>query len=247
MTANELRDNVFVKYDSVYSLTAPGFDDVRMSILLTYVQDLYCNTILFSKTNAKQEGFEETEIRKQGLSALIKDGLNAVDPPSVSSNQIGVLPNGVFWQLPDDFWVAILEQATTNIPDCRDPKLKTYTRISVEAIPHDWINRGKYTYNTPFIEGGYDGKVWRLNHGKIGSKKIHELITDGTFNVTNYHLRYLKRPNNIVVDLDNPTNQVNPELDSFTHEALSDMAVKILKGIVDNTNSFENLNLDKIQ
>jgi len=242
MTANELWENVLVKFDTVYSLTAPGFDDVRASEILTYSCFKYCNTILFQKTNPKQEGFEETEIRKQGLSALIRN-----NEPTVSSTQSGSLPNGVFYELPDDFWVAILEQATTNVPDCRDPKLKTYTRISIEAIPHDWINRSKSTYNYPFIEGGYEGLVWRLNFGKLNDKKIHELITDGTFNVTKYHLRYLKIPSNIVVDLTTPSNQVNCELDSFTHQAIADLAVKTLKGIVDGSFSFEDLQLDKIQ
>jgi len=247
MTANQLWENVLVKFDTVTSLTAPGFDDARASDILTYVQVLYSNKILFAKTNAKREGFEETEIRKQGLSALIVDGLQAVDPPIVSSNQIGVLPNGVFYELPADFWIAILEQCTTNIADCRYPQTPTFTRIQIKAIPHDWINRGSYTYDIPYIDGGYEGLVWRLNHGKINNKKIHELITDGTFNVTNYNLRYLKIPRNIVVDLTTPANQVNPELDSFTHEALSDLAVKILKGIVDGSNSIDNLNLDNIQ
>jgi len=247
MTANELAESVLTKYDSLYSLTAPGFDDVRLSIILTYAQFRYVNSILFRETNLKQQSFDETEIRKQGLAALIKDGDEAVDPPSISSSQVGTQFNGTFWELPDDFWIAILEQGLVNIPDCRDKTLQTYTRIPIEATNHNKINRMPYTYNSPYCEGGYEGLILRLTHSPINNKKIHELITDGTFNITKYYLRYLKIPRNIVVDFTDPNNQVNPELSEGTHESISDLAVKIMKGIVDGNNSIENLNMDFIQ
>lgn len=248
MTANELWTNTIIKYDYAHSEAAPGFDDTEASIILTYVQQLYANSLYNPKNNRNREGLEETEIRKQGLSALIKDGREATDPPSISSNQVGVLPYGVFWELPDDFWVAIMEYGITNIPNCQDPTLKTYNPIEILPITHDFYLDNRFNnYQKPYVDAGYEGVIWRLTHGKKNDKKIHELITDGTFKVTSYILRYLAKPSNIVVNFAYPSSQVNPVLDSFTHEALADLAVKVLRGIITGKQTMNDLNLDIIQ
>lgn len=248
MTANELWRNVIFKYDYTYAQAAPGFNEFEASLVLTYAQVLYINTILNPKNNRNKEGLEETEIRKQGFAALIKDGREATDPPTLSNNQVGALPHAKFWELPSDFWLAIMESAITNIPDCTDPTLKTYTPIEILPITHDFYLDNRYNdYQKPYVDGGYEGVIWRLTHGKKNDKQIHELITDGTFEVKTYILRYLVKPPNIVVNFAQPTLQVNPILDSFTHEAIADLAVKVLKGIVSGEKSMNELNLDLIQ
>lgn len=241
MTANELWENVLVKYDSVYNNAAPGFDDVRASIILTYCQFRYANSILFSESNAKNQSFDEIEIRRKGLSNLIETGVGVL-----SSDQTKALPDGTFYELPDDMWYTLLEQVTTNVRDCRYPTV-TYTRIPVRPIPYEWVNGINSTYHRPYIEGGYEGLVLRLDHGKVNNKNIHELLTDGTFSITNYHLRYLKTPADIVVDFADPTNEVNPSLDNSTHEAIADLAVRVLNGIITGNVSIDNLKMDMIQ
>jgi hypothetical protein len=245
MTANELWDNVLVKFDSVYTNgaqgAAPGFDDVRASIILTYCQWKYANTILFKETNAKQQSFDEVEVRRKGLSNLIARG-NGV----ISANQSNTQPNGVFYELPDDMWYTVLEQVTTNIPDCRYFPNTIYTRIPVRPIPYEWVNNLNSSFHRPYIEGGYEGLVIRFDYGKINNKNIHELVTDGTFNITQYHLTYLKTPTNIVVDRDIPSNQVDPELNESTHESIADLAVKVLTGIIAGNVSIDSLKMDLI-
>ena len=48
---------------------------------------------------------------------------------------------------------------------------------------------------------------------------VHELVTDdiapNNFTVSNYYIRYLKKPLDIIVNLNTPANQVNCELDDF--------------------------------
>jgi hypothetical protein len=56
---------------------------------------------------------------------------------------------------------------------------------------------------------------------------IHELITDGTYAVDNYFIRYIKRPEDIVVDTLTPVNQVDSELDDSIHREIVDEAIKI--------------------
>ena len=70
-----------------------------------------------------------------------------------------------------------------------------------------------------------------FNPNQQTSRKRHELITDGTFNINSYRMRYLKNPVDIVVDRTNG-NEVNCELDEFTHEVIVDIARDLMLEVV---------------
>jgi hypothetical protein len=250
MTANQMWENVLVTYDALYSQSAPGFVDPEASILLTKAQWYYILQRLNPKSNRNMEGFEETEIRIQGLSALIKDSQDAV-PPIIElpqQDQTGVLPEEKLWALPVDFMITIYEGCTT-VPQCGTTS--TYNRIMTIPISHDEYN---LNYNNPYKKPYTDGKegiVWRLEHGKKTvnnvERKIHGLITDGSFNVTNYYMRYVKNPSDIVVNLNNPASQVNCELDSLTHQGICDIAVKLLSAAVREQIPINQLTADSLE
>ena len=233
MTANEMWDNVLVTYDALYSQSAPGFVDPEASILLTKAQWYYILQRLNPKSNRNMEGFEETEIRIQGLSALIKDSQESTTPPTKTNvSQVGALPGEELWALPTDFMIAIYEGCQTNVKQCgSNPPV--YNRIMTIPISHDEYNLNYYNpYKKPYTDGT-EGIIWRLEHGRKTvnnvERKVHGLITDGTFQVTNYYLRYIKTPSDIVVDLNNP---IDCKLDSFTHQGICDIAVKLLSAAV---------------
>jgi hypothetical protein len=236
MTANQMWENVLVTYDALYSQSAPGFVDPEASILLTKAQWYYILQRLNPKSNRNMEGFEETEIRIQGLSALVKDSQNAVPPVAELQpiDQTGTLPGEKLWALPVDFMLPIYESCTTNIPMCGTTNM--YDRIMIVPITHDEYNLGYANpYKKPYCNGD-EGIVWRLEHSKRTvnnvERKIHGIITDGVFNVTQYYLRYLKYPSDIVVNLNTPSSQVSCELDSLTHQGICDIAVKLLSAAV---------------
>jgi hypothetical protein len=236
MTANQMWENVLVTYDALYSQSAPGFVDPEASILLTKAQWYYILQRLNPKSNRNMEGFEETEIRIQGLSALVKDSQESSTPPTKTNvSQVGALPGEELWALPTDFMIAIYEGCQTNVKQCgSNPPV--YNRIMTIPISHDEYNLNYYNpYKRPYTDGT-EGIIWRLEHGRKTvnnvERKVHGLITDGTFQVTNYYLRYIKTPSDIVVDLDTPASQVNCELDSLTHQGICDIAVKLLSAAV---------------
>jgi len=251
MTANQMWDNVLVTYDALYSQSAPGFEDAEATILLTKAQWYYILQRLNPKSNRNMEGFEETEIRIQGLSALVKDSQESTTPPTTAGvNQTGALPGEVLWALPTDFMLPIYEATVTNVPQCGTT---TYNRMMTIPISHDDYNLSYANpYKRPYCNGS-EGLVWRLEHGKKTvngvERKIHGLITDGTpqFQVTQYYLRYLRYPNDIVVNLNNPASQTDCELDPLTHQGICDIAVKLLSAAVREQIPINQLTADSLE
>ena len=231
MTANEFADRLELHFNKIANNDAPGYEDAEWSVLLTKAEERFFLQN-YAGTNKLREGFEETEKRRKDLSELTSN--SELTSTAVSSSQTGILPNVVYYDLPTDFLYSIKEDVTiSSIDECVTGK-----RIKVKPITHD-----EYTVNieNPFKQPfatSYDGLVWRLDYSRavVGTDpKRHELITDGSFTITVYHLRYLKRLPGMTVDRTTPTNQLNSVLDESTHERILDIAVEIaLEITVDN-------------
>ena len=253
MTANEMWAQLLIEYEKLNSNRAPGIIDFgpnnEASVILSKAQRTYVQMYLLSRNNTARESFDETEIRKQGLSELVKDGTAAT---SISTDQTGVLDsNSQFWDLPTDFMYSILERAVINKNDCFTGEP---AELPIRPISHNEYNKYYFNpYKKPFFDGSR-GVVWRVTYSReinndtpspivTQSPKRHELITDGTFSIVDYKIRYLKNPDDIVVDLALPANQVHCKLDDRTHDAIINIAVNQLadylreqrpKTIVDN-------------
>ncbi len=291
MLANEMSLNVLVQYEKLNSDNAPGIQDSQMSIILTQAQLFFVQSRLDKRTNVKREVFEETEIRSQGLSALIKD--SQLSSTAITTS-IENMYNGQFFTLPLDFMYAIYEYTELDQLDCSKYPTSLYqgvysvstsaysinqivrygnyfyqsltnnnnttptssswrqinsARVPIYVISHDEFSRNE---NNPFRQpyfDGVDGLVWRLVYSREDSgyddittttvdgveyitsqtPKIHELVTNVDFTVLRYKLRYLRFPRKIVVDNTTPVNQRHCELDNSTHQAIVDIAVKLLK------------------
>lgn len=217
MNANEMAFELLFGFDKINNSDSPGYEDSEISSLLNKAQERFLLQT-YSGTNKFKEGFEETEKRRKDLSELTAN----VIITTASATQTGTLPNGTLYDLPTNFIYAIKEEVVISSDDeCDDGK-----RIKVKPITHD-----EYTIN---IENPWkqpdNTLVWRLDYSRVTDNtnpKRHELITDGSYNITAYHLRYLRRLPNIVVDLDTPANQINCILDEITHNRIVDLAVEI--------------------
>lgn len=249
MLANDLAELVLVEYEKLNNADAPGVQDEVMSIVLTNAQLFYVISRIQPITNSLQQGLEETEIRNQGLSSLYN---TAILNPDVTASSIN-LTNGKFVNLPKDFMYCIYEKAYINKKYCYSNK---DAEIGIKVISHNDFEEQRFNpFRKPYFDG-YKGVVWRLNYSPIdvgytsttylspsspdfingydflinSTNKRHELITDDTFEVDRYFIRYLRYPRKIVVDTTNPTNQRNPELDEFVQRgALVSVAVDLLK------------------
>ena len=232
MTANQMWDNVLVTYDALYSQSAPGFVDPEASIILTKAQWYYVLQRINPKSNRNMEGFEETEVRIQELSSLIKDSGDATPPIEKLNTTIGALPGETLWAIPVDCMLPIYEGCTTNTAQCNNPNV--YNRIMTIPVSHDEYNLNfSNPYKKPWTDGS-EGIIWRLEHGTKDvngtPRKIHGIIysTDPSLTITNYFMRYIKYPKDIVIG----SSPVNCELDPLSHQSICDIAVKLLSAAV---------------
>ena len=236
MTANQMAAELEEKLDRANSFGSPGYEDEDLTSVLTEAQQLYVKKFFDEANNRKQKGFEETEIRNQGLSALVKDGDNL----SVSADQVGIITNnnvtGKFYDLPDDHMYTIYEQCTIDKKEC---DTDAFIIGWVMVVAHNEMQRYNWSkYKKPFYRVTGDCRVWRSEFSRkdsgradnvpVKTDKRHELFTDGTFNVTNYHIRYVKNPLEIVVNRTTTTNQKNCELDTSTHVVIVGIATDLM-------------------
>jgi hypothetical protein len=235
MTANQMGDEVERILDRSSSFGSPGYEDFEISSVLQMAETLYIKKFYDELNNRKGKGFQEIEIRNQGLGALIKDA------PSLtpSASQVGVITNssvvGKFFDLPSDHMYTIYEE-------CKIDKIECGTTNSIYAyvvpIAHNEMQRFNWSkYKKPYFKSYGDARVWRSEFSRLVdgvnpatpiTAKRHEIFTDGTFNVVEYHMRYLKNPSQIVVDRATPANQRNSELDESTHLVIVQMAGDIM-------------------
>ena len=213
MTANEMKYEFLIAFDSISNFTAPDYEDVEISNILTKAQERFVLRY-YGGNNKIKQSFELTEKGRKDLSELIR--FAAITAPS--TDQVGVFPNGVYFDLPADFMFAIQEELVADsIDDCIDD-----TIIKIKPMTHDNYNSN---IKNPF-KNPDESLAWRLDY-HTGVAKRHQIITGSTYTVNTYNMRYLKYPVAIVVDSATPANQVNSELNEITHRRIIDEAVSL--------------------
>lgn len=217
MNASQMKSEFLVGYDKVANLSSPGYIDSEISYFLTKGQE---NFILsnIDPDNKFRHTIEETEKVKKYFSNLVMPSVDdlGVIKTTLSSNQQGKInTNSFIYELPSDLWLTLTEWVVTN-DTCDSIKW-------ILPITHD-----EYFANidNPFKKPN-NKKVWRLDLKKANDKLRHELITNGEYTITQYHVRYLKKPNPIVVDDDVPANNIDCELDEMVHRRIVDEAIKL--------------------
>lgn len=158
---------------------------------------------------------------------------------------------GVFVRVPNECLFPILMRCDITDGDCLR---RNITTILIDELYYEqYLNNGQrkpykslvwcmefgnYTFNeeTEQSEKGMSGITTATDVSrfpnlemKIDSKyyRVHHLIAGKDFEITAYHLRYVKRPNLVVIDIENPAKQVNCELDPAIHKNIVERAVKL--------------------
>lgn len=235
MTTAEMDALFLTLYDKWASNGAPPYDKLQKSWFMTKSQNELIKRRLYPD-GRHGDSFEETEKRAAEFQALISN-----TEPSVSTDQTGVFPNGEFYDLPTDFWLSISEYADIKFVDdnpCYTDNIKTFVKVVPKR--HDEVMANiDNPYEMPF-----EGEVWRLKFAATGvlDKRRHELITDGSYTIDKYTVRYLRQPKPIILEDLDGTDSINGisvqtacELDDMFHEEIVTNAV--LKAVATNDES----------
>lgn len=234
MTANEMAYEFEVGYDSIANLDSEPYNDKEISHFLTKAQERVVKHRYNKFGNKYREGFEETEKRRNELDELIR-GPRYPSGDLVTKkafDQDIIINGGVIWRMPLDYWLLIYERVKLTSSDpCINGEFFT-----PEVTGHDEISN--FTSN-PF-RSLKDGRTLRLDlstgdaHTIPGTPpqifpntKRVELITGDNYDVDEYHIRYIKWPNEITVDRNDPNDQQSSELNKSLHREIVDEAVAL--------------------
>lgn len=213
MTLAEMHIEFKLGLDKTDSLNYPNFEPEEIDLWLNNAQDRFVKTRYVH--NHKNETFEETQKRTDDLRTIVTE---VTLPPSAI--QTPTKPNGILFDLPDGtmggpdiYWFAINEECEIRYEDCNGSWVDE--RTGVYAAQHDDYDK---MVDDPFNKPNKD-VILRLMHGRWA-----ELITDGTFTINQYFLRYLRKPIRLDI-ITNPT--MSCELADHTHQEIVDMAVSL--------------------
>ena len=231
MTANEMKFNFQLKFDSLFEFSSPAYDDRQISWLLTEAQFRVFIKRYNPLGDKYREGFEDNERRRRDLEQLIESASIAGGQIAISADQDGVHPNGTFYDLPDGFLYATEESAiTSEIPG---------EEVYVKPVKHDQYRANiRHPFKRP-----YHNLVWRMDYSRqthaLGTatdatnKRTELIVRDSGVNpITDYRVVYLRTPPDIVVDETALQNQVHCILDETLHREIVDEAVVIADAAV---------------
>ena len=170
MNLKELELEFDILINNISSNQAPGFTPLEKSIFLTEAQEFYIKELY--NTN----GFEKDEEVSEYLRTLVKQKVFSISEGSVEDNS-------VYFPIPEDLWFITYEAAKLN-NNCDKLPLAI-----VVPVKQDEFFR---IYNNPF-RGPSKNRVLRM----LINDKL-ELITK--YNIKNYTIRYLSKPEPIVLE-----------------------------------------------
>ena len=215
MTNLEFSSEFDISYNSVMGNTAPPLDEYEKSVFLTTAQEQIIKNYFNPKGNKYQEGFDDSQKRQLDFYKLVEYGEgNKTTSKSFDSR-------GVMFELPSNILLILSEVIKTNKGNKR------------QVVP---IHFEEYNLlmNKPF-KYPLKNQAWRLLTNAKGITA--ELIAGPNEDITEYKLRYVKRPSPIIlVDLDEYGMTIDGiekytecELDPILHREILDRAVELAK------------------
>jgi len=230
ITANQLKYDLLLYFDKMFEYGAPSYDDKQISRILSKAQTRVFRRYYKPSKDGYKAGFESSEDTRSALKELLRSASISNGTISASSSQIGVHPEGTFYDLPEGTLYLVEEAATT---------AETSGEVWVKPITHDEYINVRNPYKTP-----YKYIVWRMDfsredHGEDGGDsftgltqpRVELIVKDkATYPITDYRIRYLSTPSDIVCDELVPANQRHCILDEMLKYEIIDEAYKIATG-----------------
>lgn len=224
MTNQEFSNEFDVLYNNIMSNQAPGLDEYEKSVFLTKAQDEIVKNYFNPKGNKYQEGFDGNEKRQIDFSMIMRSR----EVPSEFAD--GVFDSrGKVVTIDSDIMMILNEYATvTRANDAHS--IPETVRLTIVPINYTEYSR---LMSKPF-KRPLKWQAWRLLTND-GTTKKAEIIAGPNDTLTAYHIRYIKRPQAIIlsnlegVTLDGKTTAQECELDPILHQEILQRAVELAK------------------
>lgn len=225
MTTQEFSNEFDVLYNNIMSNQAPGLDEYEKSVFLTKAQSEILKNYFNPKGNKYQEGFDDSEKRHIDFSTLIK----AVKPSAYAGRSyVKFDDRSQLFQMPSDILFVLNETAFNTVDGVN-------RLINIVPINFDEYSRIiSKPYKQPLKNQG-----WRLFQSAGGVDFISEIIVKTGSTLTNYKVRYVKRPKPIIltnladtysnVSIEGLTTVTECELDPILHPEILQRAVELAK------------------
>lgn len=236
MTVQEFSDQFDVLYNNITSNQAPGLDEYEKSVFLTKAQNEILKNYFNPKGNKYQEGFDNSPKRQVDFSKLMM-----VKAPVVytEANYPKFDSRSVLYTLPEDILFVLNETATNFKPTAGAPTTPvagTSRLITIVPITYEEYAR---ILSKPFKQP-LKNQAWRLFNGGVVSaatKFVAEVIIKSGSGLSDYKMRYIKRPKPIVltslsgtnVSVDGVVDETECELDPILHPEILQRAVELAK------------------
>lgn len=226
MTCEEFSDQMDVMLNSMSveagfgedhnKLASISLDEYEKSVYLTKAQEEFVVS-LYNGKNSSGDTFEGTEELRRYLSNIVKEGNLK---PITNSNGIllGMGSSSKFFTLPEDTWYITYEAVRVDGINC-----EALNPMDVYPVTQDDYHKTK---RNPF-RGANDRRALRLDL----ADGVIEIVCK--YNVTDYYLRYLRKPRPIILTdlpegltVEGKADRSECELHEALHRRILELAVR---------------------
>lgn len=226
MTTQEFSNEFDVLYNNIMSNQAPGLDEYEKSVFLTKAQLEILKNYFNPKGNKYGQGFDENAKRQIDFSTLI-----TVTKPSQYTPEGGYVKfddRSQLYKMPQDILLMLNETGINTVDGVK--------RL-ISIIPMNYEEYARLMskpWKQPLKNQG-----WRLFQSTGGVDFISEVVIKYNSSLTDYKIRYVKRPKPIIlanlvdeysnVSIEGLNTITECELDPILHPEILQRAVELAK------------------
>lgn len=226
MTTQEFSNEFDVLYNNIMSNQAPGLDEYEKSVFLTKAQLEILKNYFNPKGNKYGQGFDENAKRQIDFSTLI----TVAKPPQYTpdGSYVKFDDRSQLYKMPQDILLMLNETGINTVDGVK--------RL-ISIIPMNYEEYARLMskpWKQPLKNQG-----WRLFQSTRGVDFISEVVIKYNSSLTDYKIRYVKRPKPIIlanladeysnVSIEGINTITECELDPILHPEILQRAVELAK------------------
>lgn len=233
MNVSEFSLEFDVLYNNITSNLSPGLSEYEKSVFLTRAQEQIVKNHFGIKSNSKQEGLNNSIKRDTDFSTLFKtvsitDGITEIPNPTNTLNtrvrRFTIKEDYLF--IINEFCEIVKRDSAGNV---LDTQLTTVVPLHYSEFAR--LNSGPY--KEPNLH-----ETWRIISDVVTvNESTFDLYIRYNWTLTNYIIRYIKKPNPIILEELNTQNLTidgkhevsSCELNPILHQEVLDRAVELAK------------------